>query len=160
MRLSVDPEGVAQDLPDLDGILDDPRLRPMGVLGGTGTLAVAALLQIHPGEPFWSAVVGGVLAFVGVPLLAVGLAAPDPDDDDALFRLGVNLTHLQRRVVAGGALLVLSSPMLVAVVGPFVGFADWVWLVAALVAFLGAVLILTGFVAWSSRAIAEPNSTR
>jgi len=38
------------------------------------------------------------------------------------------------------------------------GFADWVWLGGAMVAFLGAVLILTGFVAWSSKAIAEPSS--
>jgi hypothetical protein len=158
MRLAIDPEGVARNLPDLDDLLEDPRLRPMGVLGGTGALALAALLQVFPVEPFWRAVVGGVLAFVGAPLLAIGLAAPEPAGENAHSRLGVNMTYIQRRVVAAGALLVLTSPMLVAVVGPMTGFADWVWLGGAMVAFLGAVLILTGFVAWSSKAIAEPSS--
>jgi hypothetical protein len=160
MSLSIDPGQVARDLPDLEGVLDDPRLRPMGVVGGASALAVAALLQLHPVEPFWSAVVGGVLAFVGVPLLAVGLAAPEPDDENARFQFGVNLTTIQRRVVAAGALLVVTSPMVVAAIGPLVGFADWLWLVAAVLAFLGAVFILTGFIAWTSGAIADPSTTR
>lgn len=159
MNLSIEPERVTEDLPDLDAILDDPRLRPLGVVGGATALGLAVLLQVQPVNDFWSAALGGVLAFVGVPLLAVGLAAPEPEDEGARFHLGIDLTHTQRRVVVTGSLLVLASPMIVAVVGPFVGFATWVWLVAAGVAFVGAVLILTGFVAWTSGAIAEPSNT-
>lgn len=157
MRLSLDPEGVTGYLPDPAAVLDDSRLRPTGVVGGLAALAVAALLQVGPLEPLVSVSPGGTFALVGVGLLAVGLAAPEPADEDAVFHIGVDLNWIQRRVVAGGAAGVVVSPMLVAVLGPAVGFADWVWLLAAVVAFLGSVLILTGFVAWSSRAIAQPS---
>lgn len=159
MSLSIEPGRVARNLPDLDAVLDDPRLRPIGLVGGAAALLLAAVLQLTPLSPFWSAVVGGVLAFVGVPLVAVGLAAPEPAEGSP-FRLGVNLNATQRRVVVAGSVLVLLAPIVVATLGPFVGFADWVWILAAVVAFVGAVLVLVGFVAWTSRAIAEPSSTR
>lgn len=159
MNLSIDPGRVARNLPALDAVLHDPRLRPIGLVGGAAALLLAAVLQVTPLSSFWSAVVSGVLAFVGVPLTAVGLAAPEPAEG-SLFHLGVNLNAMQRRVVVAGSVLVLLAPIIVATLGPAVGFADWVWVLAAVVAFVGAVLVLAGFVAWTSRVIAEPSSTR
>ena len=157
MGLSLDPGDVADDLPALDAVVADPRMRVIGLVGGFALVVLGALLQIGGGAVFWNTVVAGVFAFVGVPLFALGLAAPEPAHP--LFRLGIDLTTTQRRVVAVGSGLVFSSPILVAVLGTLAGFANWVWLVGAGVALLGAALILTGFVAWTSGVIADPSSS-
>lgn len=156
MKLSIDPGEVAEGLPALDAVAADSRMRPIGLVGGFVLVVLGALLQFVGGSVFWNSVVAGVLVFVGVPLFAMGLAAPEPDRDR--FRLGVDLSATQRRVVAVGSFCVVASPILVAILGVLAGFADWVWLAGAAVAIAGAVLIFTGFVAWTSGQIAEPSS--
>ncbi|WP_226010428.1 hypothetical protein [Halomicrobium salinisoli] len=155
MKGSLDVGPVAESLPDLDDVLAHPRLRPVGLVGGFGLVLAGALLGLPAESGFFAAVVSGVLVFVGVPLFSVGLAAPEPADESSPFRLGVDLTPLQRRVVAGGAALVVVAPMTVAVAGPLLGFPDLLWLLAATVALVGSVLMLTGFVAWTSRTLVE-----
>lgn len=157
MGLSFDPGSVADELPALDAIAADPRMRPIGLVGGFTFVLLGALLQFG-GNAFWSTVVAGVLAFLGVPLFAMGLAAPDPDD--RLFRLGVDLTETQRRIVASGSLVLVASPIIVAILGTATEFADWVWLAGAGLALTGAALVLTGFIAWTSGVVAEPSSSR
>jgi len=157
MGLSLDPGAVAGDLPSLDSVAGDPRMRPIGLLGGFLLVLLGALLQIGGGA-FWNTVVAGVLVFVGVPLFAMGLAAPE--SEESLFRLGINLTATQRYVVALGSLAVLSSPVLVAILGTITGFADWVWLAGAAIALIGSALILTGFIAWTSGIAVDPSSSR
>lgn len=156
MRLSLDPGEVAAGLPTLDAVVADSRLRPIGLVGGFVLVLLGALLQFVAAGAFWNAVVAGVLVFVGVPLFAMGLAAPEPDGDR--FELGIDLTTTQRRAVAVGSVAVLASPIVVAILGAIAGFADWVWLAGAALALIGAALILTGFVAWTSGEIAEPSS--
>lgn len=151
---------VAEQLPDLDAVLDDTRLRPIGLVGGFSLVLLGALLGIPTISSFWSSVVSGVLVFVGVPLFSLGLAAPETDDESDLFTLGIDLTRKQRRIVAAGSLLVVFSPITVAVLGPVVGFAMSVWLAAAALAILGSVLILTGFIAWTSRTLVEAPVSR
>lgn len=156
MGLSLDPGEVAGELPTLDAVAADSRMRPVGLVGGFLLVLLGALLGIAGGTEFWSTVVAGVVSFVGVPLFAMGLAAPEPEG--RLFRLGIDFTDTQRHVVAIGSLLVVASPILVAILGTLTAFADWVWLVGAGLALVGAALILTGFVAWTSGAVAEPSS--
>lgn len=156
MGLSFDPGEVADGLPSLDAVAADPRLRPIGLAGGFVLVLLGALLQFVGGTTFWNSAVAGVLAFVGVPLFAMGLAAPEPDHDR--FRFGVDLTATQRRIVAVGSLCLVASPIAVAILGVIANFADWVWLAGAGLAFAGAVLILTGFVAWTSGEVVEPSS--
>jgi|GEM_PF-829588 len=160
MARSLDVGHVAETLPDLNTFLADPRLRPIGLVGGSSLVVVGALLQISPWNTFWSSVVAGVLVFVGVPLFCVGLAAPEPEKPDGLFTLGIELTPDQRRAVATGSLLVLVSPITVATLGPLFDFAAGVWLTAALLALTGSVLILTGFLAWTSRRLGESAPSR
>lgn len=160
MDRSLDVGHVAKMLPDLNDYLADPRLRPIGVVGGFSLVLVGALLQLSLWNTFWTPVVSGVLVFVGVPLFCVGLAAPEPEAEGNLFNLGIELTATQRRIVATGSLLVLLSPMVVAALGPILEFSLGVWLTAAVLAMLGSVLILTGFVAWTSRNIVGSSPSR
>lgn len=160
MDRSLDVGHVAETLPDLDAFLADPRLRPVGVVGGFSLLLGGALLQLPLGNSFWASVVSGVLVFVGVPLFCVGLAAPEPQGNADMFKLGVQLTSTQRRIVASGSLLVLLSPMVVAAFGPVFEFGLGVWLAAAVCALFGSVLILTGFVAWTSRNLVGTSPSR
>jgi hypothetical protein len=160
MDSSLDVEHVAEQLPDLDGVLDDTRLRPIGLVGGFSLVLVGAVLGLPLADTFWSSVVSGVLVFVGVPLFSLGLAAPESNDESDLFTLGIELTHEQRRIVAIGSLLVVFSPITVALFGPAVGFATSVWLAAATLAVVGSVLILTGFIAWTSRTLVEKPVSR
>jgi hypothetical protein len=160
MARSLDVGHVAETLPDLHTFLADPRLRPIGVVGGSSLVVVGALLQLSPWSTFWSSVVAGVLVFVGVPLFCVGLAAPEPAEPHGLLTLGIDLTPDQRRAVANGSLLVLISPVTVATLGPLFDFAVGVWLAAALLALVGSVLILTGFIAWTSRRLGETTPSR
>lgn len=155
MKGSLDVGPVAESLPDLDDVLANPRLRPIGLVGGFGLVLSGAMLSLPADSGFYAAVVAGVLVFVGVPLFCVGLAAPEPPEESSPFRLGVELTRIQRRVVGGGAGLVLVAPMTVAIMGPVLGFSDLLWLLAATIALVGSVLILTGFVAWTSRELVE-----
>lgn len=160
MDRSLDVGHVSETLPDLRYALEDPRLRPLGLVGGFSLVLVGALLQFPPLNGFWTSVVSGVLVFVGVPLFCVGLAAPEPDAEDDPFNLGIELSPEQRRIVAIGSLLVLCSPIVVAVLGPAVGFSLAIWLAAAAFALVGAVLILTGFIAWTSRRLGETTPSR
>ncbi|ACV47914.1 conserved hypothetical protein [Halomicrobium mukohataei DSM 12286] len=160
MDRSLDIEHVARELPDLDAVLDDTRLRPIGLVGGFALVLIGALLGLPLANTFWTSVVSGVLVFVGIPLFSVGLAAPEPDDGWEIFTLGVDLTREQRRIVGIGSLLVVFSPITVALLGPILGFATAVWLAAAALAVLGSVLILTGFIAWTSRKLVESPVSR
>lgn len=160
MDRSLDVEHVAETLPDLDSLLEDARLRPFGLVGGFSLVLIGALLGIPTANAFWSSVVSGVLVFVGVPLFSLGLAAPEPEDESDLFNLGVDLTRDQRRLVALGSLLIVFSPITVAAFGPFFGFATAVWIAAALFAVLGAALVMTGFIAWTSRTLVEAPASR
>ena len=160
MPRSLDVGHVSETLPALDTVLADPRLRPIGLVGGSALIVVGVLLQIPIWDSFWTNVLSGVLSFVGVPLFCVGLAAPEPEKPDDPFRLGVELTPAQRRVVAVGSLLVLFSPIAVATVGPLFDFALGVWLAAAVLALVGSILILTGFVAWTSRRLGQTSPSR
>ncbi|MFB6308725.1 MAG: hypothetical protein ABEH35_05275 [Haloarculaceae archaeon] len=158
MDQSLDIGEVADELPDLADALDDPRLRPVGLVGGAVAVLIGVLFHLSPGG-FWGSVVAGVLIFVGVPLFCLGLAAPEPEREDTPFRLGIDLSPQQRRIVAGGSLLLVLSPMLVAALGPYIGFTLPLWLASATLAVLGCVLILTGFIAWTSRELSESTST-
>ena len=160
MERSLEIGRVAEALPDLNDSLADPRLRPIGLVGGFSIVIVGALLQLPVWNSFWATVLSGVLVFVGVPLFCVGLAAPEPPEEDDLFRLGIELTESQRQIVASGSLLVLISPMIVAAAGPYVGFGLPLWLAAATFALVGSVLVLTGFIAWTSRRIGETAPSR
>ena len=160
MDRSLDVGHVAETLPDLNAHLADPRLRPIGVVGGFSLVLVGVLLQLPLWSGFWTSVFSGVLAFVGVPLFCVGLAAPEPDAEDDPFRLGIELSPKQRRIVGLGSLLVLSSPIAVATLGPVFHFALGVWLASAVLALFGTVLIMTGFVAWTSRRLGSTAATR
>lgn len=160
MARSLDVGHVAETLPDLNAYLADPRLRPIGVVGGFSLVLVGALLRLPLWNSFWATVFSGVLVFVGVPLFCIGLAAPEPEEADDLFRLGIELSPDQRRAVAAGSLLVLCSPIVLATLGPLFGFALGIWLTSAVLALLGSVLILTGFVAWTSRRLGETTPSR
>jgi hypothetical protein len=160
MDRSLDVEHVAAQLPDLDEVLDDARLRPIGLVGGFALVLVGALLGLPLANTFWTSVVSGILVFVGIPLFSVGLAAPEPDNEAGIFSFGIELSREQRRVVGIGSLLVVFSPITVAVLGPVLGFVTAVWLAAAVLAVLGSVLILTGFVAWTSKKLVEAPVSR
>lgn len=160
MDHSLDVGHVAEALPDLHRLLEDPRLRPIGLVGGFSLVVVGVLLQLPVWNSFWTSVVSGVLVFVGVPLFCVGLAAPEPEAEDDPFRLGIDLTPRQRHLVAAGSLLVLVSPIAVATLGPVLGFSLTVWFAGATFALSGSVLILTGFVAWTSRRLGETTPSR
>ncbi len=160
MDRSLDVGHVAETLPDLHRLLEDVRLRPIGLVGGFSLVLVGALLQFPLWNGFWTSVVSGVLVFAGVPLFCVGLAAPEPEGEDDPFSLGIELTAEQRRIVGVGSLLILLSPAVVAALGPVVGFTPGTWLVAALLALSGAVLVLTGFIAWTSRRLGETTPSR
>ncbi|MFB6074502.1 MAG: hypothetical protein ABEJ89_05775 [Haloarculaceae archaeon] len=155
MDRSLNVREVAEPLPDMNSLLDDPRLRPLGLVGGFSLVLVGALLQFAGAGAFWATAVAGTLVFTGVPVFCLGLAAPEPEDEDARFRIGVDLAPEHRRIVGGGSLLLLLSPIVVAVLGIPVGFTLTVWIVGAVLTLVGAVLVLTGFIAWSSRAIGE-----
>lgn len=160
MDRSLNVGHVAETLPDLESYLEDSRLRPIGLVGGFSLVLVGALLQFPVWNGFWTSVLSGVIVFVGVPLFCVGLAAPEPEEEDDLFALGMELSPDQRRIVATGSLLVLASPMVVAALGPSFGFSSAIWLAAAVFALLGSVLILTGFIAWTSRRLGESTPSR
>jgi len=160
MDRSLDVANVAETLPGLSDALEDERLRPVGVVVGFAILTVGALLSIAPttGQlAFWSNAVAATLVFVSVPLFCVGLAAPEPPKGSR-FHFGVNLTRKQRQAVAAGSLCITLSPV-VMVVGSPLGVSVVVLATAATLAFVGASLVLTGFVAWTSDALAGPNST-
>lgn len=159
MDYELDIEGVAQDLPSLDAVLDDPRVRPTGLVGGFTIVLVGALLQLAPVGGFWTNAVSGSLVFIGVPLFCVGLAAAEPQREGDPFRLGIQLDRAQRRLVATGATLILLAPAVLGSLAMVAGYEPWVVFLAATVALLGAVLTLTGFVAWTSSTLAETQST-
>jgi hypothetical protein len=149
---------VAETLPDLSEALEDPRLRQFGLVGGVGLVAVGALLSLAPTSGqwlFWSSAVAATLVFIGVPLLCLGLAAPDPEPGSP-FHLGIELTTTQRRAVALGSLCITVTPIVIAVGTPL-GLPTLVLAIAAAMSVVGSVLVLTGFVAWTSAAIAEPS---
>lgn len=160
MDRSLDVGHVAETLPSLGPALEDSRLRPLGLAGGMTLLAVGALLSLTPQTAsfaFWANAVAATLVFVGVPLFCLGLAAPEPPGNP-YFQFGVDLTPRQRQAVATGALCVTLAPIVVVAGSPF-GFSLVILVTAATFAFVGASLILTGFVAWTAQTIAEPNST-
>jgi hypothetical protein len=152
---SLDIEHVAETLPNFDKVLADPRLRPLGLVGGLSLLVVGALLQLPVFSTFWTTVVSGIFIFVGVPLFSVGLAAPEPAAQPEMLELGIELSADQRRIVGVGSMFLLLSPMIVAAVGPLVKFNDGLWMTASLFAVLGAVLIMTGFLAYTSKHLGE-----
>jgi len=149
---------VAETLPDLSALVEDSRLRPVGVVVGFAILTVGALLSIAPTtgqSAFWSNAVAATLVFVSVPLFCVGLAAPDPPEG-ARFHFGVDLSRKQRQAVAVGSLCITLSPVVMAIGAPL-GLSVVVLATAATLAFVGASLVLTGFVAWTSEALASPS---
>ena len=161
MDRSLDVAHVAETLPDLSDALEDSRLRPLGVVVGFAILTVGALLSIAPATgqwAFWSNAVAATLVFVSVPLFCLGLAAPDPPKGSH-FHIGVNLTRKQRQAVAVGSLCITLSPVVMAVGSPL-GLSLVVLVTAATLAFVGASLVLTGFIAWTSAAIADPNYSK
>ena len=146
---------VAETLPDLSEALADSRLRPVGVVVGSALLTVGALLSIAPtaGQwAFWSNAVAATLVFVSVPLFCVGLAAPDPPEGSR-FHIGVTLSRKQRQAVAAGSLCITLSPVVMALGSPL-GWSTVVLALAATLAFVGASLVLTGFIAWTSETLA------
>lgn len=151
---------VAETLPDLDAALADPRLRRVGLVGGGALVALGAVLAVSPWSGFWTNVLSGLLAFVGVPLFCVGIAAPEPDDEDDPFRLGVELAPTQRRTVAAGAATVVCSPLVAAALGPALGSSPPVLVAAAAFALAGAALMLAGLLAWTSQTLAEGAAVR
>ncbi len=151
----LDVEAVAGPLPEPDGLLSDARLRPVGLVGGFLLVAAGVAVWLVGGAGFGTAAVAGAITFVGVPTLCLGLAAPEPDAEDAPFRIGVELSPEQRRAVAGGSLLLLLAPPVVLLLGLPTGFALPVWIVAGVLTLLGAVLVLVGFVAWSSAVLSR-----
>jgi len=157
MDRSLDVEHVAETLPDLGRAIEDERLRPIGVVFGFAILTVGAVLSFVPvtGQwAFWSNAVAATLVFVSVPLFCLGLAAPDPSTGSR-FHFGVDLTRKQRQAVAAGSLCIILSPVIMALGMPL-GLSTSVLAMAATTAFVGASLILTGFIAWTSEAIANP----
>jgi len=157
MDRSLDVAHVAETLPDLSEALEDARLRPVGVVVGFAILTIGALLSIAPATgqwAFWSNAVAATLVFVSVPLFCVGLAAPDPPERSR-FHIGVNLTHKQRQAVAAGSLCITLSPVVMAL-GLSLGLTTVVLVTTTTLAFVGASLVLTGFVAWTSEALAGP----
>jgi archaellum biogenesis protein FlaJ (TadC family) len=159
MDRSLDVEHVAETLPDLGRAIENERLRPIGVVGGFLILTVGALLSIAPSAgatAFWANAVAATLVFVSVPLFCVGLAAPEPPTPSR-FHFGVDLSRKQREAVAIGALCITLSPVIMAVGMPL-GLSTLLLAAAATMAFIGAALVLTGFIAWTSEAIANPNS--
>lgn len=158
MDRSLDVGHVAETLPDLSELLDDSRLRPVGVVVGFAILTVGALLSIAPTtgqSAFWSNAVAATLVFVSVPLFCIGLAAPDPPEGSR-FHFGVDLSRKQRQAVAVGSLCITLSPVVMAIGAPL-GLSVAVLATAATLAFVGASLVLTGFVAWTSEALASPS---
>ena len=157
MDRSLDAGHVAETLPDLDEALADSRLRPVGVVLGFALLTIGALLSLAPttGQwAFWSNAVAATLVFVSVPLFCVGLAAPDPPEGSR-FHIGVDLSRKQRQAVAAGSLCLTLSPVVMALGSPL-GISTLVLATAATLAFVGASLVLTGFVAWTSEELASP----
>jgi len=157
MDRSLDVAHVAETLPDLGRAIEDDRLRPIGVVFGFAILTVGAVLSFAPVTgtwTFWSNAVAATLVFVSVPLFCLGLAAPDPPAGSR-FHLGVDLTRKQREAVAVGALCITLSPIIMAIGMPL-GLSMFVLAMAATTAFVGASLVLTGFIAWTSEAIANP----
>lgn len=160
MALRLDLDGATEPLPALDRLLEDPRLRPVGLVGGFTLVVVGAALQLPPVTGFWSSVVSGVATFLGVPLFCLGIAGVEPEHVADPFRLGVDLDPVQRRLVGVGAVLVVTAPVLTGLLGPFSGFALWVVIPAAALAVVGSVCMLTGFVAWTSKTLAETTPSR
>lgn len=159
MDRSLDVGHVAETLPSLAQSLEDSRLRPIGLVGGISLLVVGAVLSVMPGTGqwlFWSKAVAATLVFVGVPLFCLGLAAPEPKES-RFFRLGVDLTPKQRQAVAAGALCITLAPIVMAVGSPL-GLTMLVLVTAATLAFVGASLVLSGFIAYTAETIAEPGS--
>jgi uncharacterized membrane protein len=159
MDRSLDVGYVTETLPDLGRAIENERLRPIGVVVGFLILTVGALLSIAPSTgqtAFWANAVAAALVFVSVPLFCVGLAAPEPHKSSR-FHFGVDLTRKQREAVAVGSLCITLSPVVMALGMPL-GLSTLVLAAAATTAFLGASLVLTGFIAWTSAAIADPNS--
>ncbi|PSP85842.1 hypothetical protein BRC96_01270 [Halobacteriales archaeon QS_6_64_34] len=157
MDRSLDAGHVAETLPDLDEALADSRLRPVGVVLGFVLLTIGALLSLAPttGQwAFWSNAVAATLVFVSVPLFCIGLAAPDPPEGSR-FHIGVDLSRKQRQAVAAGSLCLTLSPVVMALGLPL-GISTLVLAMAATLAFVGASLVLTGFVAWTSEELADP----
>ncbi|MFC6864656.1 hypothetical protein ACFQGE_14460 [Halomicroarcula sp. GCM10025817] len=158
MDRSLNVGHVAETLPNLGRLLDDPRLRPLGLAGGMTLLGIGALLSLVPPAlplAFWANAVAATLVFLGVPLFCVGLAAPEPENP--YFQFGVDLSQHQRQAVATGGLAITFAPVVVIVGIPF-GVSMPVLVTAATLAFVGAALVLTGFIAWTAETIAEPNS--
>ena len=155
MDRSLDAGHVAKTLPDLDEALADSRLRPVGAVVGFALLTIGALLSLAPttGQwAFWSNAVAATLVFVSVPLFCVGLAAPDPPEGSR-FHIGVDLSRKQRQAVAAGSLCITLSPVVMALGSPL-GRSTVVLVMAATLAFVGASLVLTGFIAWTSETLA------
>lgn len=160
MDIRLDLDDVTEPLPRLDHLLEDPRLRPVGLVGGFTIVLIGAALQLTAFAGFWTSAVAGALVFIGVPLFCVGLAAPEPEPAGDPFRLGIELSREQRRLVAVGASLILFAPVIAGSLGPLTGFDLWVVFLTAVFALLGSVLVMTGFVAWTSRALAETAPSR
>lgn len=160
MDIELDLEGVTEPLPSVDRLLADPRLRPFGLVGGFTIVLVGALLQLPPVGGFWATAVSGTLVFVGVPLFCLGLAAVEPASEGDPFRLGIELNDDQRRLVGVGAIQILVAPVILGALGELVGYVTWVVFLAGVFALLGSVLVLTGFVAWTSRTLAETSPPR
>ena len=159
MDRSLDIAGVSETLPALRQALEDSRLRPFGLAGGMTLLAVGALLSLVPptsSVAFWANAVAATLVFVGVPLFCLGLAAPEPPTNP-YFQFGVELSPTQRQAVAAGALAITFAPIVMAIGMPL-GISLIVLVTAATFAFVGSALILTGFIAWTAEAIADPRS--
>ncbi|WP_324756959.1 hypothetical protein [Haloarcula montana] len=156
MDRPLDVGHVADTLPDLGEAIENPRLRPVGLVGGLVLLVVGAGLSVAPttgGWALWANAVAATLVFVAVPLFCLGLAAPEPTE--SRFQLGIDLTHRQRQAVAAGALCIVVAPIVMALGQP-IGFTLPVLLAAAGLAFVGSALVLTGFIAWTSQVLAEP----
>jgi len=159
MDRSLDVGHVSEELPSLGHALEDPRLRPFGLVLGFSLLAIGSGLSIAPttGQwAFWSNAVASTLVFVSVPLFCLGLAASEPSAD-SLFHIGVDLSTKQRHAVAAGALCLVLAPIVMAVGSPL-GLSMLVLATAATMAFVGSALMLTGFVAWTAETLAHPRS--
>ncbi|MFC6975757.1 hypothetical protein ACFQL1_15565 [Halomicroarcula sp. GCM10025709] len=156
MNRPLDIGHVADTLPDLGEAIENPRLRPVGLVGGFVLLCLGAGLSVAPTAgrlALWANAVAATLVFVAVPLFCLGLAAPEPTG--SRFQFGIDLTRRQRQAVAAGALCIVVAPIVMALGQP-IGFALPVVLAAAGLAFVGSALVLTGFVAWTSQVLAEP----
>ena len=159
MDSALDATHVAEKLPNLGNALEDPRLRPAGLGGGAIVLTSGAVLSIAPTSgqvAFWSNAVAATLVFVSVSLFCLGLAAVEPPASSR-FHFGVDLGRKQRHAVAAGSLCILISPLVVTV-GSALGLSVLVLTTGATMTFVGASLVLTGFLAWTSEAIGSPRS--